>query len=109
MTIYFSTENDILSHKIYQFKPDSMKQTRTTFIFIIFSIIFFNLSYSQSLITLEDDTVFVRYKNHDELSYHSDTIVFMPYQRNMLFGTTLLPFTKNQSICENYGLTVDKV
>ncbi|MEZ4800295.1 MAG: hypothetical protein R2809_11080 [Flavobacteriales bacterium] len=53
----------------------------------------------------QSDTVFVRYnqdKFEDKLNYAIDTIVFdTPNAREILYGTTVLPWTSSQQIAKN--------
>ncbi|MDX5346671.1 MAG: hypothetical protein LPJ89_11360 [Hymenobacteraceae bacterium] len=58
------------------------------------------------------DTVFIRQdKNHDDtLIYESDTIVFTSgMMKNILIGSTVIPYTYNQIQASNYGLKLEKV
>jgi hypothetical protein len=59
------------------------------------------------------DTVFVKYnkdKFEDTINYKTDTIIFdTPNARQILHGTTVLPWTQNQQIAKGYGLFLDSV
>jgi hypothetical protein len=59
------------------------------------------------------DTVFIKYnidKFEDKPNYKTDTVIFdTPNARQILYGTTVLPWTQNQQIAKNYGLYLDTV
>ena len=59
------------------------------------------------------DTVFIRYnkvKLEEKLNYKIDTVIFdTPNARQILYGTTVLPWTLNQQVVKNYGLYLDSV
>ena len=60
-----------------------------------------------------NDTVFIKY-NKDRFgeipNYKTDTIIFdTPNARQILYGTTVLPWTQNQQIAKGYGLYLDSV
>ncbi|GAB5539371.1 MAG: hypothetical protein Salg2KO_14740 [Salibacteraceae bacterium] len=75
---------------------------------ILLTIIFFSVKlYSQ------EDTVFITYNKdwtNDVKTYVTDTITFPTgLMRNILTGTTVLPWTHNQQNAKGYGLYLDKV
>jgi len=59
------------------------------------------------------DTVFIKYnkdKFEDIPNYKTDTIIFdTPNARQILYGTTVLPWTLNQQITKSYGLYFDSL
>ncbi len=61
----------------------------------------------------QSDTVYIRYdsdKFDDQITYKTDTVVFdTPNARQVLYGTTVLPWTVNQQLAKNFGLYLDKV
>ena len=65
------------------------------------------MSYGQS------DTVFLKYdsdKYDERLTYKTDTVVFETFNdRQILYGTTILPWTDNQQNAKGYGLDLAKV
>jgi hypothetical protein len=64
-------------------------------------------------LTGQNDTVFIKYNRdrHDEnIYYRTDTLVFdTPNARQILYGTTVLPWTVNQQFAKNFGLYLDTV
>jgi len=77
----------------------------------IFSFIFFTLLGLNLL--GQKDTVFIKYDLDDipdKMHYKTDTVFFeTPMRRHILKGTTVLPWTHNQQIAKNFGLSFDKV
>jgi hypothetical protein len=59
------------------------------------------------------DTVFIKYnkdKFEEKPNYKTDTIIFdTPNARQILYGTTVLPWTLNQQIAKGYGLYLNSV
>jgi hypothetical protein len=59
------------------------------------------------------DTVFIKYNkdNFEEIpNYKTDTIIFdTPNARQILYGTTILPWTNNQQVAKGYGIYLDSV
>ena len=79
----------------------------------IVSIIF---AFAALLSYAQQDTVFIRYNiaDYDEpVFYKTDTILFSdrPFMRDrdMLIGTTVLPWTSKQQNAKNYGLYLQNV
>ena len=78
-----------------------------------FIIIITTLILSTDLTFGQSDTVFIRYNKdsfEDIMNYKTDTIIFnTPNERQLLYGTTVLPWTGNQQIAKGFGLYLDKV
>lgn len=59
------------------------------------------------------DTVFIKYnkdKFEEKPNYKTDTVIFdTPNARQILYGTTVLPWTYNQQVAKGYGLYLDRV
>lgn len=59
------------------------------------------------------DTVFIKYKKdelEEMLNYTTDTIIFDTQNtRQILYGTTVLPWTYNQQVAKGYGLYLDSI
>lgn len=80
-----------------------MKTITTIFILLLTTI----------LTAGQADSVFIKYntdKFEDKPNYKTDTVIFeTPNARQILYGTTVLPWTLNQQIAKGYGLYLDKV
>lgn len=76
----------------------------STLVFFFFAI---TLSRGQS------DTVFIKYnkdKFEEKLTYKTDTIVFdTPNDRQILYGTDVLPSTYNQQVAKGFGLFLNQI
>ena len=61
----------------------------------------------------EQDTVFIKYNQDkwaEKPNYTTDTVIFdNPNERQLLYGTTVLPWTQKQQIAKGYGLYLEKV
>jgi hypothetical protein len=59
------------------------------------------------------DTVFIKYnkdKFEEKLNYKTDTVIFdTPNARQILYGTTVLPWTNSQQIAKNFGIVLQTV
>lgn len=59
------------------------------------------------------DTVFIKYnkdKFEEKLNYKTDTIIFnTPNARQILYGTTILPWTNSQQTAKNFGIALESV
>lgn len=76
-------------------------------------ICFLILTISTVGLFAQQDTVFIKKSKDstsDTLIYETDTIIFnSSLTRNILFGTTVLPWTHNQLNAMNFGLHFEKV
>jgi len=77
------------------------------FIIILTFILMTSLTWAQS------DTVFIKYNNDkfiEKPNYITDTVVFeTPNARQILYGTTILPWTYNQQVAKGYGFFLRKI
>lgn len=66
-----------------------------------------------SLTRGQSDTVFIRYNMDisDEIpNYRTDTLIFdSPYLRQIIYGTSVLPWTHNQQKAKNFGIVLKSV
>lgn len=57
------------------------------------------------------DTVFIKFNNdkfEEKLNYKTDTVIFdTPNSRQILYGTTVLPWTNGQQFAKNFGLLLE--
>jgi hypothetical protein len=64
-------------------------------------------------LTWGQDTVFIKYNKdmwEEPPNYTTDTVIFdTPITRQILYGTTVLPWTSNQQDAKGYGLYLEKV
>ncbi len=71
------------------------------------------LIFSVKLASAQSDTVFIKHSEgpySDVLKYKTDTLVFDSFFKNkILYGTMVLPDTRNQMIAKYYGISLDKV
>jgi len=78
------------------------------------SIVLIFISITTSVLgQLDNDTVFLKYNKDiykEKPNYNIDTIIFdTPMARQILYGTTVLPCTRNQQIAKGYGLFLNSV
>jgi hypothetical protein len=61
----------------------------------------------------QTDTVFIKYnkdKFEEKPNYKTDTIIFdTPNARQILYGTTVLPWTISQQFAKNFGIILQNV
>ena len=73
----------------------------------------FTFLLTPSLTWAQADTVFMKYNKdtfEEKPNYKTDTVIFdTPNARQILYGTTVLPWTQNQQIAKGYGLYLDSV
>lgn len=78
-------------------------------------VIFFSFMYlfASTLVWGQKDTLLIKYDTYqveEKQNNQMDTIVSkQPNERNILFGTTVLPNTYQQQIAKSYGLFLDSV
>ena len=80
-----------------------MKAVLTLLMFVLTT----SLTWSQA------DTVFIKYnkeKFEEKPHYKTDTVIFeTPNARQLLYGTTILPWTSSQQMAKNFGLAFQRV
>lgn len=76
-------------------------------------IITLTLILSINLASGQADTVFIKYNDNDFediVHYKTDTVIFdTPNARQILYGTTVLPWTGNQQNAKGYGIYLANV